>query len=350
MTDAPVARAQQLALLQFVLDRLRGGVAAAPVMALPELQRAGFATGLTALAAEVAAADFDVELQPYLDQQRRQVAARVERFRPVIGAVLTALDRVGVPGTPVKGAELTNGIWPYPSARPMSDIDVIVPSHLRAQAGAALERAGFVFDGSSAHEDTFLAWGDGSVGSTDGESADHNGRVELHPGWGEFIHGYVVRGMPIEAHTTTRSLCGAECARLDLAGVTTSVIGHLSSTVVRCEVRAVNVVDVWFCDLAGVDWASVAALLDQCDPRLTGPGLWLSSRLMPGVVPDDLLARQLSRLTRSARARLNHLDPDATLRARAARTAIGWRQAFAARPAEHAAVLRQMSHSARMRR
>ncbi len=341
---------QQLALLQFVLDRLRGGAATAPVMTLPELQQAGFATGLTALVAELAGTEFEIELQPYLDQQRRQVADRVERFRPVIGAVLTALGRVGVPVTPVKGAELTNGIWPYPSARPMSDIDVIVPSQLRAQAGAALVSAGFVFDGSSAHEDTFLAWGDGSVGPTDGESADHNGRVELHPGWGEFIHGYVVGGMPIEQHTTLRSLCGAECARLDLAGVTTSVIGHLSSTVVRCEVRAVNVADVWFCHVAGVDWAVVANLLDQCDPRLTGPGLWLSSRLLPGVVPTELLAGQLARLTRSARSRLDHLDPEATLRARAARTTVGWRQAFAARPAERAAVLRQMTRSARMRR
>lgn len=319
-------------------------------MTLPELQRAGFATGLTALVAELAGTEFDIELQPYLDQQRRQVADRVERFRPVIGAVLTALGRVGVPATPVKGAELTNGIWPYPSARPMSDIDVIVPSQLRAQAGAALVSAGFIFDGSSDHEDTFLAWGDGSVGPTDGESADHNGRVELHPGWGEFIHGYVVGGMPIEAHTTLRSLCGAECARLDLAGVTTSVIGHLSSTVVRCEVRAVNVVDVWFCHVAGVDWAIVANLLDQCDPRLTGPGLWLSSRLLPGVVPAELLARQLTRLARSARARLDHLEPELTLRTRAARTTVGWRQAFAAGPAERGAVLRQMTRSARMRR
>lgn len=317
---------------------------------MAELQQAGFATGLTALVAELAGTEFDAELRPYLDQQRRQVAARVERFRPVIGTVLTALDRVGVPATPVKGAELTNGIWPYPSARPMSDIDVIVPPTLRAQAGAALVAAGFTFDGSSAHEDTFLAWGDGSVGATDGESADHNGRVELHPGWGEFIHGYVVQGMPIEAHTTTRSLCGADCARLDLAGVTTSVIGHLSSTVVRCEVRALNVVDVWFCHLAGADWGAVSNLLDECDPRLTAPGLWLTSRVLPDVVPPPLLERHLVRLTRAARYRLEHIEPSVTLRDRASRTTVGWRQAFTARPAERAAVLRQMTHSARMRR
>ena len=247
----------QLTLLQFVLDRLRGIDSPVPAMTLEQMKRTGFATGLTALAAELAAVDFASELQPYMQQQRTQVADRVERFRPIIGRVLTALGDVDVPATPVKGAELVNGIWSFPSARPMSDVDVIVPVELRAQATAALVAAGFEFEGASPHEDTFLAWGDGSIGRTDGESVDHNGRVELHPGWNEFIHGYTVNGLSIDAHTTIRPLSGIDCARLDLAAVTASVIGHLSSTVVRCEVRAVNVVDVWFCHAAGVEWASV---------------------------------------------------------------------------------------------
>ena len=337
-------------LLRFVIDRLRGLDVPAPAMTLAELQRSGFASGLTALAAELALDDFAADLAPYLSQQRQQVAARVERFRPVIASVLTTLAEVDVPATPVKGAELLNGIWPYPSARPMSDLDVIVPAELRAQATAALVATGFTFDGTSPHEDTFLAWGNGSVGRTDGESADHNGRVELHPGWGEFIHGYVVHGFDISAHTAVRSLAGIDCARLDLAGVTAAVIGHLSSTVVRCEVRAVNLVDVWFCHAAGVDWACVAQLLDECDQRLTGPGLWLIAQLLPGVVPSTVVDRQVGRLPRAARRRLNDADPAATLRDASSRTTVGWRQAFTTTPAERAAVLRQMARSARVRR
>ncbi|MDP9464411.1 MAG: nucleotidyltransferase family protein [Actinomycetota bacterium] len=319
-------------------------------MSLPELQRAGFATGLTALAAELAAADFTADLQPYLREQRDQVGARVERFRPVVGLTLAALAGVGVPATPVKGAELVNGIWPWPSARPMSDVDVIVPANLRAQASAALVAAGLTFDGASVHEDTFLAWGDGSIGRTDGESVEHNGRVEVHPGWGEFIHGYVVHGLPIDRYTTVRPLWGTDCARLDLNGVTASVIGHLSSTVVRCEVRAVNVIDVWFCDRAGAQWPTVAKLLDECDPRLTGPGLWLASRVLPGVVPAQAVDRQLARLPKAARHRLDGIEPSATLRDPSSRTTFGWRQAFTMRPAERVGVLRQMTHSRRVRR
>jgi hypothetical protein len=348
MTVAP-QRPLQLRLLQFVVDRLRGVATPAPLMSLVELQQTGFSTGLSALVAELAEADFAEELQPYLRDQRHQVALRVERFRPVIARVLSALASIDVPATPVKGAELINGVWPWPSARPMSDVDVIVPAHLRAQAAAALVAEGFAFDGASPHEDTFLAWGDGSVGRTDGESVDHNGRVEIHPGWGEFIHGYVVGGMPLESHTSVRELCGTDCARLDLAGVTASVVCHLSSTVVRCEVRAVNVVDVWFCDAAGVAWPTVATLLDECDPRLSGPGMWLASRLLPGVVPQHIVDRQVDRLPESARRRLADADPAATLRDRSSRTTLGWRQAFTAHPAERVAVLRQMARSKRVR-
>ena len=232
---------------------------------------------------------------------------------------------------------------------PMSDVDVVVPPALRAQATAALVAAGFTFDSASPHEDTFLAWGDGSVGRTDGESVDHNGRVEVHPGWNEFIHGYVVDGLSIDADSSVRPLNGASCARLDLTAVTASVIGHLSSTVVRCEVRALNVVDVLFCHMAGVEWAAVAGLLDECDPRLTGPGLWLVANLVPEVVPASIVEHQVARLPRAARHRLGGSRPEATLRDPSARTTLGWRQAFTMRLGERVAVLRQMAQSTRLR-
>ncbi len=232
----------------------------------------------------------------------------------------------------------------------MSDIDVIVPPQLRAQSGAALVAAGFALTGSSAHEDTFLAWGDGSAGRTDGESVEHNGRVEVHPGWGEFLHGYVVHGAPLVSFTSVGRLCGSDCARLDLDGVTATVVGHLSSTVVRCEVRAVHVVDVLLCGQAGANWASVSELLDECDPRLAGPGLWLVGRLLPGLVPSGLVDRHVSRLPRLARHQLARTEPAATLRDPSSRTTLGWRQAFAMHAAEHVAVMRQMAGSKRMRR
>lgn len=314
------------------------------------MRRAGLATGLTALTAAMAVDDFGPPLQPYLDEQRQEVARRVERFRPVIARTLAALDAAGVPATPIKGAELINGIWSEPLTRPMADVDVIVPAELRSQAGAAMAAAGFAFAESSALEDTYLAWGDGSVGRTDGESVDHNGRVELHPGWNEFAHGYAVAGFPVADHTASGQLLGSSCTRFDVHALTAHVIGHLSSTVVRCEVRAVNVIDVWFCSRAGAEWGVVEALLDECDPRLSGPGLWLTNRLLPGVVPEPTVARQLARLPQSGQRRLAATAPEVVLRDPSSRTTLGWRQAFTVTAAERAAVVQQMARSKRVRR
>ncbi len=340
----------QLQLVDFVVDRLGDGRAPAPQLSLDELRRAGLATGLTALTAALASDDFAPSLRPHLDEQRQQVAQRVARFHPVIARTLAALDTAGVAATPVKGAELVNGIWPEALPRPMADVDVIVPAELRSQAGAAMAAAGLAFAESSALEDTFLAWGDGRVGRTDGESVDHNGRVELHPGWSEFVHGYTVAGFPLKDHTASGQLLGSSCSRLDLHALTAHVIGHLSSTVVRCEVRAVNVVDVWFCMRAGAEWVAVEALLDECDPRLSGPGLWMASRLLPGVVPASTLARQLARLPQAGQRRLAAIAPAAVLRDPSSRTTLGWRQAFTTTAAERTAVVRQMARSKRVRR
>lgn len=324
-------------------------------MTAAELKLSGLATGLTALVAVLAADRFAVEAQRHLVEQRRQVADRVARFQPVITAVLQALADHDVPATPVKGVELLAGIWPYADARPMADIDVVVPPTLRSQAAAALVSAdphfaGPQFEGASAHEDTFLAWGDGSVGRTDGESADHNGRVELHPGWSEFLHGYVVEGFAVDRHSRPGELGGAPCMRLGRDGVAAHVIGHLGSTVVRCEVRAVNVIDVWFCDRAGVDWDHASRLLDECDARLAGPGLWLCQQLIPGVIPMGIVDRHLHRLPRAAHRRLDGATADETLRDPVSRTTALWRQAFARGSGERAAVLRQMATSKRLRR
>ena len=212
----------------------------------------------------------------------------MERFQALQERVIEALAGADVPAVFVKGAELIDGVWPHPETRPMADLDVVVPPHLRAQAGAALVAAGCAWWTSTAYEDAFLGWGDGSTGRVDGESADHNGRVEVHPGWLEFVHGYEVTGFDVI--DAAQPIDGR--LRLPLDALTAQVIGHLGATVVRAEVRALNVVDIWFCHRRGVDWHHVSRLLDRADPRLAAPGLWLADRLIPGVVPDAVVAHR----------------------------------------------------------
>ncbi|MEY4339231.1 MAG: hypothetical protein RLZ14_1081, partial [Actinomycetota bacterium] len=144
------------------------------------------------------------------------------------------------------------------------------------------------------------------------------------------LHGYVAHGAEVGGHWGTAELAA-------------HVVAHLASTVVRAEVRAVNIVDVWFLHAAGVSWSEVADVMDGVDPRLTGPGLWLADRVFPDVVPAALVRRELGRLP-SADV-FTDLPPAAVLRDPTQRTTGRWRWSFAVSAAERAAVARQMGAS-----
>jgi len=328
-------RRQQALLLATVVASLRGAPDAPLRLDMAELSGVGFATGLTALAAHLGVVRGDPTVHAYLDEQRQQVAARHGRFARLVPEVLASLRAAGVPAVALKGAALCGhagdaAVWLPVDTRPMSDVDLMVPVECRQAASAVLTAQGHRAESSSPHEDVFLAWGDGGVGRTDGESAEHNGRIEVHPGWGQFLHGYTVHGPTFtgdwsEAHMAAHA------------------IGHLSSTVVRAEVRAVNVVDVWFLHAAGLDWKGTAEVLAGLDCRLTAPGLWLCDSVLPGVVPPELLERELGRLP--AARRLCGLEAAAVMRDPTQRTTGRWRLAFAIGRRERSAVLRQMAGS-----
>jgi hypothetical protein len=315
---------------------------------LPEVQRVGLATGLTALAGHLGVFDgADTPVRDYVDEQQAEVAGRIARFRDVAPRVTGLLAAAELMAVPVKGAVLAGvlgdePVWPQPETRPMSDLDLLVPPRYRAQSGAVLLRGGWVLHASSAHEDTFLVWGDGSVGRTDGESAAHNGRVEVHPGWTEFLHGYVAHGFDLE-HRAHRRADGTW--RLDDPAFVAHVVGHLASTVVRAEVRAVNVLDVWFLAARGIDWHAVDRCLHDIAPQLTAPGLWIADRFLPGVVPPVLLQRELGRLGKGGDL-LGRTPEAAVLRDPTQRTTASWRAAFARTTTQRAAVARQLASGA----
>ena len=298
---------------------------------LADVQLIGLATGLTALAGSLGVFDNGAaNVTAYVTEQREQVCQRVARFKELLPSVMGALHAAAVPAVAVKGAALLQGVWGAADTRPMADIDVIVPVALRAQAAAALTRAGLRPLHSTAYEDVFLAWGDGGVGRTDGESVNHNGRVELHPGWVEFLHGYTVRG------------CAFDAAAFDHEALTVHVLGHLASTVVRAEVRAVNVVDVWWCAQRPLNRDRMAALMAATDPRLTAPALWLVHHLLPDAIPVSDTSREMARLPRSARRSLAAASPADVLRDPSQRTSFRWRQTFTMATRERVAVVDQM--------
>ena len=324
-------RRQQFELLSAVLARLDGEPATLAPWSLGEVTLTGVATGLTALAGQLGLFEAaSPEVIALVAEQREQVSQRVHQYMQLLPTVMAALDAAAVLAVAVKGAALLQSVWGANGTRPMADIDVIVPAAQRGQAAAAMVAAGLRPIDSSRFEDTFLAWGDGGVGRTDGESADHNGRVEVHPGWIEFLHGYVVHGFAVES------------TPFDHEALTTHVLGHLASTVVRGEVRAVNVVDVWWCVHRPMDWGRVNALMSASDPRLTAPALWMAQHVMPDLVPSNMLAGEMDRLPRAARRALSAASPAEVLRDPSQRTSLLWRQSFAMSARERAAVVDQM--------
>ena len=331
-------RRQQGELVRVVLDRLVGHEAPLPSWPLDEHRMAGLATGLTALTSHLTRDEtLPPGLRAHLGEQAGEVAARVQRFRALVPRVADTLCAADVPAVFVKGAALIHGVWGLPEARPMADIDLVVPSHCRAVAGAALEAAGHRWWASTSYEDAYLSWGDGSAGRRDGESADHNGRIEVHPGWREHLHGYDAEGFDVFAAAS--EVDGR--LRLGLAALTAQALGHLGACVVRNEVRAVNVVDVWWCDRRGVDWYEVAGWLRRADARLSAPAVWLVDRVLPGVVPADVLAAEVGRLPEAAAQALAEASTDAVWRDPTTRTSLTWRRAFARSTAEHARLLDQ---------
>ena len=267
-------------------------------MTLDEFSLAGLATGLTALLGELGTstslpAAESASIRRHIDEQRDQVRRRVERFQALQERVIEALAGADVPAVFVKGAELIDGVWPHPLARPMADLDVVVPRHLRAQAGAALVAAGCAWWTSTAYEDAFLGWGDGSTGRL-GRRIGRSQRARRGP-------SRLARVRPrLRSDRVRRHRCGATPSTAGSACRSRhSPRTWWGTSVPRWSVpryaRSMSSTPGSATDAASTG-ATCPRLLDRADPRLAAPGLWLVDRLIPGMVPDAVVAAQMQRL------------------------------------------------------
>ena len=297
----------------------------------------------------------DDKLAAYLTQQHAEVEARYRRFEGLATSVLTALDAAKIVAIPVKGLALAEQAWPQPTERPMADLDLLIFPNDRAAAVTALRAAGLSHHGSNRHEETFLGWGDGSArpaGVVDssvadaGESAHHNGKVELHPGWSEVFHGYTVSddGQAMALATPGR-LGDAVCRRLPPGLLAVHALGHLSACVVRRQVRAVNVIDLIFV-LRRLDTsqrALMATFVSTVDSRLSAPALWLVDAVAPGELRQCGIAinEHHRRLGEPARRALQTATVESVLRSIDNRPPWAWRSSFTVSGRERLAMGRQ---------
>ena len=317
-------------------------------------------TGLTGFTAGLASRHrlrLSETLLAHLAEQAGEIAERQRRFADLMPRVLGVLAAASVPAIPVKGLALTEIAWTHPAERPMADIDLLVPPDRREEAARAMTAAGFDLDGRGPVEDTFLGWGDGGVGRTDGESAAHNGKVELHPGWLEYLHGYVIGdGGTLTSRAVDGTFLGAPCRRLGFAEIVAHCLGHLSASVIRRDVRGLNILDVVLGLQALDDDAKgdLADLIDSIDPRLSAPGLWLIEQVHHGaaVYQGVDAGAAIARLGKRARDQLMAMDAASVLRDPDSRSVWAWRSAWVTSTAELARMARQFAvpPAAEMRR
>jgi len=93
--------------------------------------------------ASAPAVDLDGELWQPVKSSALQTAALYEMYEDTLKQVNIALRDAGIPTQWLKGSVLANTVYPRPWTRPMADLDVLVPYHLRQPALHALERSGF---------------------------------------------------------------------------------------------------------------------------------------------------------------------------------------------------------------
>lgn len=84
------------------------------------------------------------ELRDFLAAVRHWNGSRNQAMRRQLGEVVTLLNGIGVEPVLLKGAiRLVDGLYPEPGWRMMGDLDLLVPQERRAEAMAALHRAGY---------------------------------------------------------------------------------------------------------------------------------------------------------------------------------------------------------------
>ena len=312
-------------------------------MTIEQFRLAGLATGLTALLGELDPATSsplsdDASIHAHIDEQRDQVRVRVERFRALKERVVVALADADVPAVFVKGAELIDGVWSHPSARPDGR-----PRRGRgtAPAGAGRRRAG----GRRMHV-VDLDPVRGRVPRLGGRRHGPAGRRVGGPQRARRGPSRVARVRPrLRSDRVRRHRCGAtdrrpappSARRPHRAGGGASGGDGGARRGTRPQRRRHVVLRSTRCRLAG---RVAAARPSRSAARRAG--LWLVDRLLPGMVPDVVVGAQMRRLPAPARALLHDTEPQDVFRDPTARTDFRWRQAFAIGPRERFQVVEQM--------
>lgn len=220
--------------------------------------------------------------------------ARAERLDRVLDDALAVLAAAGVQCIVAKGMHTARTLFPEPAARPMTDIDLVVPPAQVDAAEGALAAAGYLrqpgeYQRRPYHADWRPPGADGAIRSLSLMHRDNPLVLNLRDGFDRFTAvGRVRLGWP--AAEETAPMPGVRTPARVLAGpfLVAQLAAHASEQ--RENLLPIRTVELVLAFRAGVDAAALSAFLHG---RRMGhhvyPAIALAERLAPGTVDGELL-------------------------------------------------------------
>lgn len=234
-------------------------------------------------------------------------AARCAVMTDAVGKVLTALREADVPTLVLKGVALSETVYPSPAARPMTDVDLLVPPDRLRGADRALTCLGYwAVDGRAEEMDPARPT---SLSTLDYRAADLIA-PSVH------LHWHLVNtSIPTEVYRDAIRMdeVWGEALPFEVAGTRALRLAPHHLLVYLCEhalrpahafYKPIHLTDLaWVIAREGLDWGLVADVARRFGlARLTYFGLRLVRERMGAPVPDGVLdALRPDRLTRGER-------------------------------------------------
>lgn len=237
-------------------------------------------------------------LGAWLADQHLWNGRRVARLQEELREILTAFSTAGVPLLPLKGSVLAALYYEEPAARPMADIDVLLPPEHQEAGEALLAGLGYekIFSGWKHARFTPPGARPGSQEIVDRtrEHPDNPRLLEVHPRCRERLRDEVVDLTDIVLGTARPGpILGVTSLLPDPDAFWLYLLVHGTHHVLLNNFRLIQLVDLVRLEpfLREAD-----QLAETVDPRAVYPALTLLERYFPGERTGALRARLRERL------------------------------------------------------
>lgn len=215
----------------------------------------------------------------WLADQHLWNGRRVARLQGEIADVLAAFAAAGVPILPLKGAVLSALTYEEPAARPMADLDVLLPVEHQEAGEAVLAGLGYEKFFNGWKHARFVRPGNSEIVDPEREHPDNPRNLEVHPRCREHIFGDVVDLTDVVWGTARLGdLLGARTLLPDPDACWLQLLVHATHHVLLNNFRLIQLVDL--VRLAPALQAP-EDLVESVDPRATYPALALLERYFP---------------------------------------------------------------------